>query len=43
LGTASMGKLLTIGIGMTLLCTLIILPSLLVTTNKESKEPLIKS
>jgi len=43
LGTASMGKLLTIGIGMTLLCTLIILPSLLVTTNKESKEPRIKS
>ena len=43
LGTASMGKLLTIGIGMTLLCTLIILPSLLVTTNKESKEPLNNS
>ncbi|MCK5432613.1 MAG: MMPL family transporter, partial [Gammaproteobacteria bacterium] len=31
-GTASMGKLLTIGISMTLLCTLIILPSLLATT-----------
>lgn len=29
LGTASMGKLLTIGVSMTLLCTLIILPSLL--------------
>jgi len=36
LGTASMGKLLTIGISMTLLCTLIILPSLLVSTNKQS-------
>ena len=36
LGTASMGKLLTIGISMTLLCTLIILPSLLVSTNKHS-------
>ncbi len=29
LGTASMGKLLTIGISMTLVCTLIVLPSLL--------------
>ncbi len=37
LGTASMGKLLTVGISMTLLCTLIILPSLLVTGNKQSK------
>ncbi|MFT5426254.1 MAG: hopanoid biosynthesis associated RND transporter like protein HpnN [Gammaproteobacteria bacterium] len=36
LGTASMGKLLTIGISMTLLCTLIILPSLLATTKTES-------
>jgi uncharacterized protein len=36
LGTASMGKLLTIGISMTLLCTLIILPSLLATTKIES-------
>jgi len=35
LGTASMGILLTIGISMTLLCTLIILPSLLATTNKN--------
>ena len=38
LGTASMGKLLTIGISMTLLCTLIILPSLLVTTKTESNK-----
>ncbi len=37
LGTASMGKLLTIGIIMTLLCTLIILPSLLATTNNLSE------
>lgn len=37
LGTASMGKLLTVGISMTLLCTLIILPSLLATGNKQSK------
>jgi len=29
LGTASMGKLLTIGISMTLICTLLVLPSLL--------------
>ena len=29
LGTASMGKLLTIGISMTLVCTLVVLPSLL--------------
>ncbi|MGH8120558.1 MAG: hypothetical protein ACRESK_08085, partial [Gammaproteobacteria bacterium] len=29
LGTASMGKLLTIGLIMTLICTLVILPSLL--------------
>ena len=29
LGTASMGKLLTIGISMTLICTLVVLPSLL--------------
>ena len=36
LGTASMGKLLTIGISMTLLCTLIILPSLLATTDNKS-------
>ena len=35
-GTASMGKLLTIGISMTLLCTLIILPSLLATTKTGS-------
>ena len=42
-GTASMGILLTIGISMTLLCTLIILPSLLATTNNKPKEPLIKS
>jgi len=35
LGTASMGILLTIGISMTLLCTLIILPSLLATTNNK--------
>ncbi len=35
-GTASMGKLLTIGITMTLLCTLIILPSLLVTSKTGS-------
>ena len=34
LGTASMGKLLTIGISMTLICTLILLPSLL-TQNKD--------
>ena len=31
-GTASMGKLLTIGISMTLLCTLIVLPALLTPT-----------
>lgn len=37
LGTASMGILLTIGISMTLLCTLIILPSLLATTNNKSQ------
>jgi hopanoid biosynthesis associated RND transporter like protein HpnN len=37
LGTASMGKLLTIGISMTLLCTLIILPSLLATTKNNSQ------
>jgi len=37
LGTASMGKLLTIGISMTLLCTLIILPSLLVKTHNKPK------
>ena len=37
LGTASMGILLTIGISMTLLCTLIILPSLLATTNNKPK------
>jgi hopanoid biosynthesis associated RND transporter like protein HpnN len=43
LGTASMGKLLTIGISMTLLCTLIILPSLLAKTTTKTKEPLIKS
>ena len=36
LGTASMGKLLTIGISMTLLCTLIILPALMVTKNKQT-------
>jgi hypothetical protein len=43
LGTASMGILLTIGISMTLLCTLIILPSLLATANNKLKKPLIKS
>jgi len=37
LGTASMGKLLTIGICMTLLCTLIVLPSLLNEQNKKIK------
>jgi len=37
LGTASMGLLLTIGISMTLLCTLIILPSLLATANNNPK------
>ena len=37
LGTSSMGILLTIGISMTLLCTLIILPSLLATTNNKSQ------
>jgi uncharacterized protein len=38
LGTASMGKLLTIGVAMTLLCMLIILPSLLASQlPKESK------
>jgi hypothetical protein len=38
LGTASMGILLTIGICMTLLCTLIILPSLLATTNNNKSQ-----
>ena len=37
LGTASMGKLLTIGITMTLICTLIVLPSLLAQHIKKSK------
>ncbi len=37
LGTASMGKLLTIGISMTLLCTLIILPALLAETKNKSE------
>jgi uncharacterized protein len=36
LGTASMGKLLTIGITMTLICTLIVLPSLLAQQIKYS-------
>lgn len=37
LGTASMGKLLTIGITMTLICTLIVLPSLLAKQIKQLK------
>ena len=37
LGTASMGKLLTIGITMTLICTLIVLPSLLARQIKQLK------
>ena len=37
LGTASMGKLLTIGITMTLICTLIVLPSLLVRQTRKIK------
>ena len=37
LGTASMGKLLTIGITMTLVCTLIVLPSLLAKQIKKLK------
>ncbi len=36
LGTASMGQLLTIGISMTLFCTLIVLPSLLATTDSSN-------
>ncbi len=36
LGTASMGQLLTLGITMTLICTLIILPGLLVLAEKHS-------
>lgn len=35
LGTASMGKILTIGIGMTLVCMLIVLPSLLATQSQQ--------
>jgi hypothetical protein len=40
LGTASMGKLLTIGISMTLICTLVVLPILLAGYYKRT---LIKS
>ena len=39
LGTASMGKLLTIGITMTLICTLIVLPSLLAGQLKQATAP----
>ena len=37
-GTASMGILLTIGISMTLICTLIVLPSLLTTINNNQNK-----
>jgi predicted RND superfamily exporter protein len=35
---ASMGILLTIGIGFTLLCTLVLLPALMSTSNRGSLE-----